>query len=129
MAQAALGLKSLVQPEAILTSPILRAKQTADILGDTFGLKPRVLEPLGTGDHAGALAGCGGSGARSVMLVGHEPWMSELLSLLLTGADDGMSSVFRKGAAALLTMPGAAAPGAGTLEWLLQPSALRKLGK
>ena len=129
MAEAARGLKSLVQPEAIFTSPILRAKQTAEILGDAFGLKPRLLEPLGNGDHAAAVAACGRASEESIMLVGHEPWMSELLSVLLTGTESQMASVFRKGAAALVTMQAGAAPGSGTLEWLLQPGQLRRMAK
>jgi hypothetical protein len=35
--------------------------------------------------------------------------------------------LFKKGAAALVTFPGPLQPGGGTLEWLMQPAALRAL--
>jgi hypothetical protein len=50
-----------------------------------------------------------------------------LLSNLLTGNPDCMRSVFKKGAAALVTFDGEVVPGQAYLEWLLQPAALRGL--
>jgi len=127
MAEAARGLARLFEPEAIITSPVLRARQTADILADTFKVPVRVLEALGTGDHSGVLAKLGASHEAAVALVGHEPWMSELLSLLLTGSPDTMAATFKKGTAALVSTVGAPRAGNATLEWLIQPSGLRRL--
>jgi hypothetical protein len=53
--------------------------------------------------------------------------MSELLSYMLTGEPGAMASVFKKGAAALVTSEGPPQAGQCVLEWLLQPGALRRL--
>jgi phosphohistidine phosphatase len=129
MKEAAAGLKQIFEPEAILTSPILRAKQTADILADALKAPVRIEDALGNGDHRAVLVSCAAGREEAVALVGHEPWMSELLSVLLTGEAASAPSVFRKGAAALVSTYGAPAPGNGTLEWLLQPGMLRRLGR
>jgi phosphohistidine phosphatase len=129
MKEASLGLNELFRPEAILSSPILRAKQTADILADVWKVPVSLADGLGNGDHRGLIVTCASSGRESLALVGHEPWMGELLSTLLTGEAGLASSVFRKGAAALVSTYGPPAAGNGTLEWLLQPGMLRRLGR
>ena len=126
MAEGARGLKRLFRAEGIYSSPLLRARQTAEILAETFELKVRLLDALGNGDHPGTLAACASHGDESVFLVGHEPWMGELLSLLLTGDAGAMSVVFKKGAAALVATAGAPAAGNGILEWMAPPSMLRR---
>lgn len=128
MREAALGLKGLISLDAILSSPVLRAKQTAEILEDAFKVPVKALDSLGNGNHLDVVAACAAARQDAVALVGHEPWMSELLSVLLTGEPGAMSSVFRKGAAALVSTFGPPAPGNGSLEWLIQPGTLRRLG-
>lgn len=130
MEEAAAGLKRLFTPQIVLTSPIVRAAETAEILRKAYGLgKPRVCEALATGDHDGVLAALEEADAGSVALVGHEPWTSELLSYLLTGDRAGMAAVFKKGAAGLVRCAADPAPGNCWLEWLVQPGALRRLGQ
>ena len=127
MKEAAKGLKHLFQPQEILTSPLLRARQTAEILQDVFGVPVIQMEALGRGDHAGTLKQLSGPDTARTALVGHEPWMSELLSVMVAGEPDAMSSVFKKGAAALVTSDGPPEAGRCVLQWLLQPAALRRL--
>lgn len=130
MEEAAAGLKRLFTPQVVLTSPLVRAAETAEILRKAYGLgKARECEALATGDHDGVLAALEEADAGSVILVGHEPWTSELLSYLLTGERPGMSAVFKKGAAALVRCASDPAPGNCWLEWLVQPGTLRKLGQ
>ncbi len=130
MVEAAGGLKRLFTPQVILTSPLVRAVETADILRKCYGLgKPRECEALATGDHNRVLADIAEADAGAIALVGHEPWMSELLAYLLTGDRTGMTAVFKKGAAALVGSPAEPAPGNCWLEWLIQPAALRRLGQ
>ena len=129
MKEAAAGLKQLFEPQTIFTSPILRARQTAEILSDTFGSRVTVMDALGNGHHGAAISGCAAVREDAVALVGHEPWMSELLSMLLTGEPGRAGAVFRKGAAALVSTYGPPAAGNGTLEWLVQPGILRRLGR
>jgi len=114
---AARGLEKLeVRPERILSSPLIRARQTAEILRDA--VRPDL--------EIGAVAVLG---AKSVAVVGHEPHLSGFASYLLSGPSNTASLVFRKGAAALIGFPAEAAPGLGFLEWLIQPAALRRIAE
>ena len=128
MKAAARGLKQLFAPQLILTSPVLRAKQTAEILEDVFRVPVIEVEALGRGDHAETLKQLAGPDSARTALVGHEPWMSELLSVMVAGDAGTMLSVFKKGAAALVTSDRAPEAGRCVLQWLLQPAALRRLG-
>jgi len=129
MRDATAGLQQLFVPEAILTSPIVRAQQTADILGKAYNVTVEHCAALGRGEHAETIAAIRRQHVERCMVVGHEPWMSELLAYLTTGSADGLGAVFKKGAAALVTFPGRFEPGEGVLEWLVQPGALRMIAK
>ena len=127
MLEAARGLERIYTPQAIFTSPLVRAVQTAEILQSVYHLgKPRVCDALGTGDHLSLIAALEESDVGSVALVGHEPWMSELLSLLLTGYVSTVSANFKKGACALVRCDDLR-PGNCWLEWHIQPAALRRM--
>jgi phosphohistidine phosphatase len=129
MFEAARGLERLFTPQVIFTSPILRATQTAEILRSVYQLgKPRVCDALGTGDHLALISALEEGDVGSVALVGHEPWMSELLSLLLTGYVSAVSTNFKKGACALVRTDDLR-PGNCWLEWLIQPAALRRMAQ
>ena len=67
-------------------------------------------------------------GCERAIATGHEPWMSATLANCLAGEPNAFATTFRKGAAALISFPGQPAAGPGTLEWLLQPDALRRVG-
>lgn len=127
-AQAARGLAVLVTPQAVLTSPLVRARETAGLLTDVYGLGRTVIcEGLADGDHDGVLAALDDSGAASCAVVGHEPWMGELLSYLLTGDPRGARVPFKKGGAALVRCDGPPRPGQATLQWLVPPGVLRRM--
>lgn len=113
-----------LQPDLIITSPLLRARQTAQIVADGLGLDDRlqVDDRLGLGFNLAALtailSGVPGE-ARDIMLVGHEPGQSMVIGAL-TGGDVAM----RKGALARVDLdPGI--PLRGQLVWLLQPRVFR----
>ena len=126
--QAARGLASLVTPQVILTSPLVRARQTAEILMDTYRLPNLHLsDALANGDCAALLRDVAEVEAQSVIVVGHEPHISGLLSYLLADNESRIGATFKKGAAALVTCVDEPEAGACRLEWLLQPAALRKL--
>ena len=67
--------------------------------------------------------------ARSVALVGHEPHLSELTSLLCTGDEEALEIEFKKGAVLSLSFAGPVEPGRGSLRWLVPPKVLRKLDR
>jgi phosphohistidine phosphatase len=110
-----------VRPDLIVSSPKVRARQTAELVAEAFGMTVTMDERLGgyldlaTAD---AIVDSGEGG--SVMLVGHDPDFSELLSELC-GAT-GM--VMKKGALATLEAEGPLRPGGATLRWLLPPELL-----
>ncbi len=78
----------------ILVSPALRAQQTAAALSKQFITAPNIGIHA-TPQTALATAGWPMAGG-AVMLVGHQPWMGELASLLMTGHSDYWS--IKKGA-------------------------------
>jgi phosphohistidine phosphatase len=128
MAEAARGLHTLFVPDVVLTSPLVRARQTADILLAEYGLhKARIAEALATGDNVQLLEDLADVDADRVALVGHEPHMSATLSWLLTGDEGAVSVEFRKGAAALVSSVAGPRGGGCVLEWVVQPGALRRM--
>ncbi len=126
MEEAAQGLKRLFVPDVIVTSPLVRARETAEILLAAYGLqKTRICDALASGNDVELLRELDDVDSDRVLCVGHEPHISATLSWLLTGEHDGMIAVFKKGSAALVDSGDRPGPGHCTLEWLLQPAALR----
>ena len=111
-------------PDAMLTSPRVRAVQTAEIVGDELGVPVRTDPRLGSFLDLGALEAIlddAGAPVRPI-LVGHDPDFSDLL-VLLTGSP-GLR--LRKGAFALLDVERPLAPGSAELRWLIPPDLLRR---
>ena len=73
--------------DALLTSPRVRALDTARLAGEALGLEPEVHEPLSGDFGAGAARGLldGRDGDARVLLVGHEPDFGQVIHDL-TGA-------------------------------------------
>ena len=115
---AALGL----EPDAIVTSPKVRAAETAAAVGEALhrGVTEddRLADMLEIGTLEGILHAAGDP--RRAILVGHDPDMSELLATLV-GAT---ALTMRKGALARVDLTPPIAPGAGVLRWLIPPDAL-----
>jgi phosphohistidine phosphatase len=133
MRAAAAGLRALrVAPAVVLASPLARALETARIvvaaLRDAPPLRelPALAPDVAPADTLKALRLFGRS--QQVMIVGHEPNLSHTIALLLAGAADGAAVELRKGACAALELT-AFAPRGATLRWLLQPRALRRIGR
>lgn len=130
MRAGARGLRRLIERiDVLATSPLKRARQTADILQEGLGApKPLVVEQLAPGRGPGELADWLGSlpADATVAVVGHEPDLSELVGWLTTGEAHSLVEL-KKGAACLLDVPGSPGASGATLEWLLPPRALRLL--
>lgn len=131
--KAASGMQALgLEFDLILTSPLARAFETAEIIAGVYatGLAPQILPELATGiapaDAVAALAPH--SRNDSLMIVGHEPQLSALVSILLTGERDMMHLRMRKGACVALELPPhRIQPGAAELHWMMTQRQLRKL--
>jgi phosphohistidine phosphatase len=131
--RSAAGLREIgVAVDVVLTSPLVRAQETAEILAATLKPKPRltVAEALAPGRKpAEALAliakyAAAPRGASRLALVGHEPDLGELAARLL-GAKGVIE--FKKGAVCRLDVDRAMPAGPATLRWFLPPRVLRGL--
>jgi len=110
--------------EAILTSPKLRALQTAEIVATHLGVDVVEDQRLAGGldlDTVVAILKDADDQERPV-LVGHDPDFSELVAIL----SDAANAPMRKGALARIEIEGPLEPGAGTLRWMIPPDALRQ---
>jgi phosphohistidine phosphatase len=128
---ASRGLARLVKaPVTILSSPKMRAAQTAAILGKELGVAPEALEALAGDSLEGLLASLWKRRDKRVILVGHEPLLGRTIQRLCTGAGTIPSVTLKKaGAAALDLEVKKGAFSHGTLAWLATPRMLRKLGE
>jgi phosphohistidine phosphatase len=127
---AARGLATLLPRTApIITSPFVRARQTAELLCKAMGRrKPQQQAELAA--HQPARKGLALLRSRqgaAIVLVGHEPYLGNLLSLALAGSTRRLDAAFRKGGAVCLEFDGRIAPGGATLLWMLPPKTLRNL--
>jgi phosphohistidine phosphatase len=134
IAQAARGLRRLgVEFDALLSSPLTRALQTAEIVAAEYNNSPPVqtMLELATGvapaKVVAAFASMGDH--REVMVVGHEPQLSAVASLLLTGSSERVSMQLKKGSCVALELPERSERGAGELLWMMTQGQLRKLRK
>lgn len=128
--RAARGLARIAdRPEVILTSPKIRAVQTAAIAGEVFDRGPEPVDTLAEGPAKAVLGVLRQRTEQVVMVVGHEPWMSELIELLLTRRTGRNMVALKKAGAALVDAPLGPGEinGPATLHWLLPPRVLRSL--
>jgi phosphohistidine phosphatase len=128
--RAAPGIVKLVRdapPQVILTSPLIRARQTADLLVDAFNASKLKVELAVAPDLApgGRLSGLLKLiGEREAMAVGHEPQLSEWVADLCFHGTGGMGLEMKKGAVAAVEVRSARS---AKLLFLAPPSVLRRL--
>lgn len=113
----ALGLR----PDAILSSPLVRAQQTAQIVGEVLGIEPQVSDLLDSGARLEAIAQAARAHRRAerLLLVGHEPDFSGAIRRLTGGAVD-----MKKAGIARVDCD-RVEDGAGVLKWLAPPKLMR----
>jgi len=125
---AAKGLARIARrPDVLLTSPLPRARATAEIAARAFKrIEPTVEPALAHGSVDEIMTALGKRPPNAtIALVGHEPTLSMILARLL-GAADAERLAFKKGGAALVDLPDG--PSArGQLVWFLKPKVLRAL--
>lgn len=130
-AQVGSGLARLgVKPNRIVSSPLLRAMHTAEILAEETcpGTEVEACEALRPGGQATELlAFLRDEPAGAVLASGHMPTMSNIAGELI-GARGG-ALLFKKAAVACVRFDGPPALDRGELEWLMQPAQLAALAK
>jgi phosphohistidine phosphatase len=128
--RAARGLRRIVpNVDAVLSSGFARAWQTAELLHAEAGWpEPEDCPALEVGRApAEALAALRGRSEESIALVGHEPYLSGLASLLAAGREGALALELKKGGVVFLECDGPAAPGGAVLRWAVAPKILRAL--
>jgi phosphohistidine phosphatase len=127
---AAQGLARIAdRPDVLLTSPLPRARATADLAARAFKrIEPSVEPALAHGGVDAIVAALGHQPPEAtVAIVGHEPVLGALLARLL-GAPDEARLPFKKGGAALVDLPEGPS-GRARLIWFLKPRILRRLAR
>jgi phosphohistidine phosphatase len=114
-----------VEVDVILTSPHLRARQTADILADQLRGHPAVVETgalVPGAAFADLVAELGNHAKRSALaLVGHEPGIGTTAARLI-GARGSLE--FKKGAVCRIDVSSLPPTGPGRLVWFATPRML-----
>jgi len=125
MRRIADGIKELgVFPDLIVSSPYIRASQTASVLAKELGYKEEIaysdfLMPMAEPDDMIGEINEKFS-VEELMLVGHEPNLSSLASVLLAGTPN-LSINFKKGGVCCLSVDDLHYDRIATLEWLVTP--------
>lgn len=125
------GLRTVVpEIDVLATSPLVRAVQTAEIVGEMYEREHAVIAALRPeAPYHDLSEWAGRHGARDVVaVVGHEPHLSGLVSWLLSGATEAFLDL-KKGGACLLEIEGTPGSGSGLLLWALAPKHLRAIGR
>jgi phosphohistidine phosphatase len=134
MRQAARGMRRLgLRLDVLITSPLPRAAETAALIAQSYSGCPRpqimdalacrispadavvALKPFAAHDH--------------LMIVGHEPQLSAIASILLTRTPDRLDIQLKKGGCLALDFPVGLEAGRGELLWLMTQRQLRQLSK
>jgi phosphohistidine phosphatase len=132
MRRAARGLRRLgISFDTILTSPLVRARQTAEIVAETLGLEGQLeeiseLAPESSVDRL--ISGLAGFHDKEhLLLVGHNPLLIRVFSFFISGKDN-LEIELKKGGLCCIETDGLPPSPPATLHWFLTPKQLRRLG-
>ena len=128
--KAAAGLKKFAPcPQRLLTSPLVRARQTAQILTDVAGWPAaRVTPELSPGEPALAILELlSRDRGKLTAVVGHQPDLGHLLGACLLGGGGALPIEMKKNAVACVSFSGRPRAGHAALRWLATPKMLRSL--
>ena len=108
-----------IRPTWIATSPLVRCRQTADILAEHLKKAPEIMELVALrpeSDLGEVLAWTGKRTDEEIAWVCHAPAISDMAAALI--GDGGASIRFAKGAIAAIRFEGPVERNAGELQWL-----------
>lgn len=130
--KVALGLKRLgIRPQRVLTSPLVRARQTADLLAQVAQwpapMECAELSPeYAPADVIGLLRKFR---VKTIAVVGHEPALGSLILTCVTGSTYREALTLKKGGLASVEFPRLPRAGGATLRWVYAPRILRAVAK
>ena len=134
MKQIAEGMGELgLSFDLILSSRFIRARQTAEIVAETLKTKERLkfcahLAPEGDSEDLVHDLTRLYHRPKSVVLVGHEPYLSNLIATLLAGKPT-LDVTLKKGGLCLLSVKSLQYGRCAVLEWLLTPRHMTRLAR
>lgn len=129
MKQVAKALKKIgVKPDLILSSPLVRARQTAEYISEALDQEIKITDALAPAVNFTQLFRVIGrhETAKEVFLVGHEPDMGMLVGNLLY-AGPGFEMPFKKAGVCRIDVTGMPPDGLGVLKWYLTPKIVKGL--
>ncbi len=131
MRHAIQGLQTIVpRIETIVTSPLKRAQETAELLLQVYSYthyeQLPALAPLSSGQTVLKYLQDYAQTSHTIALIGHEPDLGQLATWWLTG-HSGPWLPLKKGGICLVEFPNEVQAGQATLSWLLTPKQLRGL--
>jgi phosphohistidine phosphatase len=117
--------------DLILSSPYLRARQTAEIVAEALKARKKLelsdsLTPGGSARKLLETLNRLQPPPENVLLVGHEPYLSGLISLLVSG-EATLAVVMKKGGLCKLATEALKHGRCATLEWLLTPKQMARM--
>jgi phosphohistidine phosphatase len=118
-----------VQVDAIISSPLKRASQTASLVSNELGFEGEVtfspaLSPDASFDQFRDMLASHSSKAQEIIVVGHNPTLSTYLSLLLSAGANERAIDLKKGAVARLDYDGRKN---GSMIWCVTPKLVRSV--
>jgi phosphohistidine phosphatase len=130
MRDTARGLRKLgVELDLIMTSPLVRAVETAEIVAAAVGVNKKEIEQtanLAPGASADDLFAeiKKHTAAESIAIIGHQPDLGELVSKIVQG-NNGLAITLKKGSVCCINVTETVPTLHGSLAWLLTPKQLR----
>ncbi len=114
--------------DVLATSPLIRAVETAQVVGKKFKVKPLQLASLSPGGKRDKIISFIAQKpmADTVVLVGHEPGLSALAVWLIGGSDKILLGL-KKGGACCVQLKEKVTAGSGRLCWMVTPRQLRAM--
>ena len=129
------GLRKLgVEPDLILTSPLARALQTAEVMAESLGMNRNTVQQT-TALSPGAMVEQlfaeikSQDGMESIALVGHQPDLGKLISTIINSGESDMSVQLKKAGVCCINVTETVPALRGELLWLLAPKQLRMFAK
>ena len=130
MRQIGYGLKRCgLKLDRIVSSPLPRAYRTAEIVARVLGCPDQLetADELRASESADSIAGWIASQSDAeLMIVGHNPALSDLIGLLVLGNSSAKICDLRRGGIACLA-PRAEDPSKWIIEWIARPRLVRRL--
>jgi phosphohistidine phosphatase len=135
MREVVKGLAKLgIEIDLILSSPLARSVETAEIIAAAVGLSKKDIKQTSNLEPGASVDGLfaeikGLAGVEAIVLVGHQPDLGGLIARIINGDGGALSIQLKKGSVCCLNVSETVPALRGDMMWLLTPRQLRLLAK